>query len=226
MMCKKLIFSAFLFFGFTFIAAAQCESCNENKDTNTFCYQNDKFTGYCATFKDGITSFELSKGKKKKNIPLTGGATLKDLVRISQNKKLKIKATDILFIQEGLKVWAVESRKIGLTYTDSGLGIKILKQGDEEAPAAGQRVRVHYSGFLANGKKFDSSVDRDEPFTFSLGKGQVIKGWDEGVAALKIGSKAILEIPADLGYGTRGAGGGVIPPNATLYFEIEVLGVE
>ncbi|NAS32182.1 FKBP-type peptidyl-prolyl cis-trans isomerase [Flavobacteriaceae bacterium R38] len=168
----------------------------------------------------------LSTGKKKnKSIPLSASATLADLISISQNKKLKISATDILFIQEGLKEWAVESRKLGHEYTDSGLGIKVIKESDGEFPEKGKRVRVHYIGYLEDGTKFDSSVDRNEPFSFPLGQERVIKGWDEGVSKLRIGSKAILKIPADLGYGARGAGG-VIPPNATLYFEIEVLGVE
>jgi FKBP-type peptidyl-prolyl cis-trans isomerase FkpA len=99
-----------------------------------------------------------------------------------------------------------------------------LTQGQGRAPQAGQRVRVHYTGWLTNGQKFDSSKDRNEPFEFVLGRGQVIKGWDEGVAQMKIGDKVRLTIPPELGYGARGAGG-VIPPNATLIFEVELLDV-
>ncbi len=105
-------------------------------------------------------------------------------------------------------------------------GLKYVDQvvGTGEAAAAGQNVSVHYTGWLENGKKFDSSVDRGQPFSFPLGAGRVIKGWDEGVQGMKVGGKRKLTIPSDLGYGSRGAGG-VIPPNATLLFDVELLGV-
>ena len=104
----------------------------------------------------------------------------------------------------------------------SSLGIKKLVEGTGATPTKGNKVCVHYTGFLTNGKKFDSSVDRHEPFEFILGIGQVIGGWDQGVAQMKIGDKVELTIPPELGYGARGAGG-VIPPNATLIFEVELL---
>jgi len=110
------------------------------------------------------------------------------------------------------------------TTTPSGLIIDELVVGAGAAAAAGQQVTVHYTGWLTNGTKFDSSKDRGDPFIFPLGAGRVIKGWDEGVQGMKIGGKRKLTIPPALGYGTRGAGG-VIPPNATLVFEVELLGV-
>jgi FKBP-type peptidyl-prolyl cis-trans isomerase FkpA len=109
--------------------------------------------------------------------------------------------------------------------SDSGLKYEDLTSGDGATAAAGQKVTVHYTGWLESGKKFDSSKDRNEPFAFSLGAGEVIRGWDEGVAGMRVGGTRRLTIPAHLGYGARGAGG-VIPPNATLIFEVELLAVQ
>jgi FKBP-type peptidyl-prolyl cis-trans isomerase FkpA len=109
--------------------------------------------------------------------------------------------------------------------TPSGLQYDDLAVGEGAAASSGHYVTVHYTGWLADGKKFDSSLDRGDPFAFNLGKGQVIAGWDEGVQGMKVGGKRKLTIPPDLGYGQFGAGG-VIPPNATLLFEVELLGVE
>lgn len=108
--------------------------------------------------------------------------------------------------------------------TDSGLKYDDLQEGDGAAATAGQRVSVHYTGWLTDGRKFDSSLDRNTPFDFVLGAGRVIRGWDEGVQGMKVGGKRKLTIPPQLGYGARGAGG-VIPPNAALVFEIELLGI-
>ncbi len=110
------------------------------------------------------------------------------------------------------------------TTTASGLQYWDITVGTGATAVAGKAVTVHYTGWLTNGKKFDSSVDRGQPFVFPLGGGQVIKGWDEGVAGMKVGGKRQLHIPPDLGYGSRGAGG-VIPPNATLIFDVELIDV-
>lgn len=123
--------------------------------------------------------------------------------------------------QAGAKGKAAAAKSVttatGLKYTD-------VKVGSGASPVKGKQVKVHYTGTLENGKKFDSSVDRNEPFSFVIGVGQVIPGWDEGVMGMKVGGKRKLVIPSNLGYGARGAGG-VIPPNATLLFDVELLDV-
>jgi hypothetical protein len=108
--------------------------------------------------------------------------------------------------------------------TGTGLKYKVIKAGTGAIPKQGQTVSVHYTGTLVNGSKFDSSHDRKSPFSFKLGIGQVIKGWDEGLALMRVGESRTLIIPPELGYGARGAGG-VIPPNATLIFDVELLGI-
>jgi len=109
------------------------------------------------------------------------------------------------------------------TKSASGLVIEELMVGEGDIAVAGQRVTVHYTGWLTNGSKFDSSKDRNDPFRFDLGARMVIAGWDEGVQGMQVGGTRVLLIPPQLGYGARGAGG-VIPPNATLVFEVELLG--
>ena len=109
--------------------------------------------------------------------------------------------------------------------TDSGLEYQEIECGDGETAESGDTVVVHYTGTLADGTKFDSSVDRGEPFTFPLGAGQVIKGWDEGLVGMKVGGKRKLTIPPELGYGPAGSPP-VIPPNATLIFDVELLDIQ
>jgi FKBP-type peptidyl-prolyl cis-trans isomerase len=119
---------------------------------------------------------------------------------------------------------ALQVDTAAMAKTPTGLRYQDLAEGQGAAAAAGKAVTVHYTGWLPNGEKFDSSRDRDEPFGFTLGAGQVIAGWDEGVAGMKIGGKRKLVIPPDLGYGTAGAPPD-IPPGATLVFEVELLNV-
>jgi FKBP-type peptidyl-prolyl cis-trans isomerase len=113
-----------------------------------------------------------------------------------------------------------------VTTTPSGLTYVVTRRGAGQQLKAGDVVAVHYTGLLTNGTKFDSSLDRGEPIAFPLGAGRVIKGWDEGVALLRVGDQATLIIPPQLGYGARGAGGGAIPPDATLIFIVEVVSVQ
>lgn len=219
-----------------FRVSAQCDACGpvagERLD---FCYTNPKFAEKCAMFTDKAGYFHLKNGKKTKKITLPalnnlvyGAATEKDhvfnaLVTLTTDKKVKLTAGDMLFLTKAVEAWGLEARKMGYQTEPSGLGIKILSEGTGALPEVGKTVKVNYAGFLENGLKFDSSFDRGQPIEFSLGQGQVIKGWDQGIVKLKIGTKAILKIPADLGYGARGAGRD-IPPNSTLYFVVEVVG--
>jgi len=118
-----------------------------------------------------------------------------------------------------------ETAASAIQKTSSGLQFIDVVQGTGASPSSGKNVTVHYTGYLLDGKKFDSSVDRGKPFTFVIGYGQVIKGWDEGVATMKIGGKRKLIIPAPLAYGARGAGG-LIPPNAELVFDVELIEIK
>jgi peptidylprolyl isomerase len=124
---------------------------------------------------------------------------------------------------------AIPTKAQNVMTTADGLKIIDTQPGSGASPQTGQTCVMHYTGWLyengTKGKKFDSSVDRGQPFEFKIGVGQVIRGWDEGVATMKVGGKRTLIIPPELGYGARGAGG-VIPPNATLIFDVELLGVK
>lgn len=140
------------------------------------------------------------------------------------SKKLLLMAVQAL-PQLNFISFSTEETSMSVTTTASGLVIEevVLGTGAEAKP--GLLVVVHYTGWLTDGEKFDSSKDRKQPFTFPLGAGHVIKGWDQGVVGMKVGGVRKLTIPAALGYGARGAGG-VIPPNATLVFEVELLSVD
>jgi peptidylprolyl isomerase len=133
---------------------------------------------------------------------------------------MEIELTDI---NEPVKMSEVDPNNY--TTTESGLQYYDIEEGTGETPEAGQTVVVHYTGWLEDGTQFDSSVDRNEPFSFVLGEGGVIPGWDEGVATMKVGGKRQLRVPAELAYGDAGAGS-VIPPGATLIFDIELLEIQ
>jgi peptidylprolyl isomerase len=132
---------------------------------------------------------------------------------------------ELVSIQEGAPDAPTTVEEADYVTTESGLKYHDFVVGEGASPEAGQTVTVHYTGWLEDGTKFDSSLDRGQPFTFNIGMGQVIAGWDEGVATMKVGGKRQLVIPSELGYGAQGAGS-IIPPNATLIFEVELLEVQ
>lgn len=149
-----------------------------------------------------------------------GLKSFKDNITVAQKKAADEAKATTMTAEELVKAKYPNAKK-----TASGLYYIVEKEGTGAQAVAGKKVQVHYTGTLANGKKFDSSYDRNQPLPFTLGQHQVIAGWDEGIALMKVGSKIKLIIPASLGYGANGAGG-VIPPNATLIFDTELMSLE
>lgn len=217
----------------TLIAQAQCDQCTKQDGFNSeFCFTSKVISKACAQFTSTSENFYYSNQKgKTKALKLGESTDFGYLVSLAQDKKLKLKAVDILFIQKALQAWekkAIDNmieagkdialEKEGYKTMGSGLGIKVVKEGKGPQAEKGQKVEVHYRGMLEDGTEFDNSFKRGSPIGFPLGGGRVIKGWDEGIAMLKVGSAAWLKIPPTLGYGSRSAG--PIPPNSTLYFYV------
>ena len=158
-------------------------------------------------FSKGLLAEDEAQVNTKEKTESMDPAKPADPVEVKKKKEKK-KKTDKPKKESSVKDLKIEEVKVG--------------EGVEAVP--GKKVTVHYTGWLTDGTKFDSSLDRKEPFSFNLGKSEVIQGWDKGVAGMKVGGKRKLTIPSEMGYGARGAGG-VIPPNATLVFDVELLGV-
>ncbi|SFB74263.1 FKBP-type peptidyl-prolyl cis-trans isomerase [Flexibacter flexilis DSM 6793] len=204
---------------------AQCDKCPTLEPTPDYCFTSADWPEQCAQF--GAKSDQVYYSNKAKGKPVTitipASSDAKALLALSNaNKKLKV--ADVLFLGEAFKKWAVEKNKIGYTKLPSGLEYKVLTKGTGPKPIAGKNVTVHYRGSLEDGKVFDSSFDRGEPATFPIGVGRLIKGWDEGIPMFEEGTRLMLRIPPELGYGSRDMGS--IPPNSTLYFEIEIIKAE
>lgn len=238
---RKYVFLFFLACFYGHGLNAQCESCPAPEGVLIDdCYQNNHLAGKCAMFQEDHGTFFFHDANRKKS-PLTislpqdlAEPTIPFMLQLASNKKLKLAAEDLLFLRDAINYWRnVEAVRLwtedvvaqGYEVRESGLACKVLRKGQGDAPKKGQMVKVHYTGYLADGKKFDSSIDRKQPFGFKLGVGQVIKGWDEGVALMQPGSRVLFRIPPELGYGASGAGG-VIPPNATLYFDVRYISAQ
>lgn len=162
--------------------------------------------------------------KAKLTIPAEIGYGSRDMGTIPPNSTL-IFDIEVISSEAPVVVAAFDVKGLDTLQTASGLKYIYVKKGEGLQAETGKTVDVHYSGYLMDGKRFDSSVERGEPISFPLGQGMVIKGWEEGIALMKVGDKMRLIIPSELGYGSHGAGG-VIPPNATLIFDVELMGVK
>ena len=158
-----------------------------------------------------------------KLIELTPKAVVEEKRKV-ENAKKEAEMSQKSFDEKNSRDEYLKANNITQAPTNSGLIAVVSQEGSGAKPTVGQKVTVHYTGYLVNGTKFDSSVDRGEPFSFTIGKGQVIQGWDEGIAMLSPGAKAKLIIPSSIGYGGRNMGS--IPPFSTLVFDVELLKVE
>jgi hypothetical protein len=206
--------------------SAQCDNCPKTETKADYCYTDPRFSGSClAFFADKPVAYYFSSPKTKTpiEVKVVNSSSPDSLVNVITALP-KLTGKDLVFLQLGFVKWNKEKMSLGFTFTPSGLGYKIVQKGTGKIPEAKKKVKVHYKGYLEDGTKFDSSFDRNQPFEFTLGVGQVIKGWDEGIQLFPVGSKGTLKIPAELGYGSRANGS--IPANATLYFDIEVVSAD
>jgi len=208
---------------------AQTQPCRATDGKKVdFYYNSPTFPGMCAQFVLNSATCDFYPSEKAKQpmaLPVldkvVNSETLADVIK----KHPKLTAMDVAFLLAAYEQWNKAKLDIGFTILPSGLGYKVIVEGTGKLPEKNKKVKVHYKGYLTDGTKFDSSYDRNDPIEITLGVGQVIKGWDDGIGLFKVGSKGVLKIPAELGYGSRGAGG-AIPPNATLFFDIEVVSAE
>jgi hypothetical protein len=225
MLRSSLLLIGFLFLTLGLNAQTTSECCKNDGKPYDYCYSNDKLPNRCVGFRDGDTLLHITTNGKLTSYPLPKQNNATSLLKLYYMSKKKLAPEDLFVIQMALPKWDSVKMRLGYTFTSTGLGYKIATKGTGKLPEAGKKVSVHYRGTLSDGTEFDNSFKRGQPIEFPLGTGQVIRGWDEGIQLFPVGSKGILMIPANLGYGSRGAGG-VIPANATLFFEIEVVSAE
>ena len=176
------------------------------------------------TFVFAASALALTAADTAKTLPTVKSAETEKAAKTESTTKEATAKTAVSPAAGNVK--AGKAMKQDTVTTASGLKYVDVKVGNGAVPKAGQTVEVHYTGWLTDGKKFDSSKDRGTPFSFALGQGRVIKGWDEGLSTMKVGGVRKLIIPPQLGYGAGGAAGGLIPPNATLIFDVELLGIK
>ncbi|MDB4285942.1 FKBP-type peptidyl-prolyl cis-trans isomerase [bacterium] len=240
----------FLVFCFSFLLLqstfAQCEGFTPPTSFNAiYSHCSDQIPGKCAQFSATENFFFYYHKVNKTGVsidlpPNKESCDLAYLVSLTNNKKLKLKAVDMLLLQEALVTWYSKKSEIQITRITnekftaeqlggfeftrepSGLGIHFLEKVEGPLPVKGKKVTVHYRGYLANGEVFDASYDRGTAFEFPLGMNRVIKGWEEGIAKIPIGSRALLRIPPEMGYGGRATGS--IPANSVLIFDVLLLG--
>lgn len=220
---------------------AQCDKCPQIPgDLSDYCYSSPDFPGRCARLTQDSQEFWFQDINRKKNqavklaLPDLSKTSLDQyLLMLAGDKAAKWTTADLLFIRSTITAWdAMEVvRKFdkarvneNFTLQPSGLAYRVLVRGSGKMPQPGKMVNVHYTGRLADGTKFDSSYDRKQTFGFKLGAKKVIAGWDEGIALFPVGSRVLLRVPPELGYGAKAIG--TIPPNSVLYFEVEIISAE
>jgi len=227
MNCKKMFFLAICMVMLLGTAWAQCEKCPETSGQKPdFCYTSDLFPDKCVQFtinNANCTFYPSAKAKTPWSLRILSEINEESLAAVIKQES-KLSAQDLAFLIGAYQKWNTARLDLGFTFLPNGLGYKLVQEGDGKLPEKNKKVKVHYKGYLEDGTQFDSSFDRNEPIEITLGVGQVIKGWDEGIGLFKVGSKGVLKIPSTLGYGSRGVGS--IPPNATLFFDIEVISAE
>jgi hypothetical protein len=222
----------------------QCEGCQSVAgEVIDFCFIESEWPDRCVQFTEDHKYFYYQSPRVKNGQPIKfyfpeddqaiGTEYFAGLA--TNHKKLKLGHHDILILEhgveqwrqlEGLRKWDMKYVNSGYTVLPSGLAYKPLRAGAGKLPLKGNLVTVHYTGYLESGYKFGSSLDGKQSFQFILGNAEVIKGWEEGILTMQVGSRNLLRIPPHLGYGQAGAGAGEIPPNSTLYFDIQLLAAE
>ncbi len=206
------------------LTAQDCQNCPKTNEKTDFCYKNTDFPKQCARFSQTADLFYVYNQKQKVIKLRIPENPTPYLIQLAENKKLKFAISDILFIQKALDYWENRPFTEGFDTTKLGIGIKIIQEGKGKIAQKNQKIRFRYIGKFEDGHIFDSSLERKTPYEGILGEGKLIKGLDEGLVGLQVGTKALLKIPPKLGYGEQSYG--KIPAGTTLYYEIFILQVE